>query len=151
MSSVVRAPQQRISKAFVCFTDNLGSGGGGPVHRLANFSEQLAEYATAVSATLYTVANESALESLLNALGGGPSNNFKVPAGNAVTDMGKTVTVQVASDPSVSAEFQLVAIDAAECEDATTTVINGIGYINTKITRGASMSQSVGYTYFARI
>jgi hypothetical protein len=147
MSSVIRAPQQRISKAFVCFTDSLGSGGGGPVHRLANFSARLAQYATAVSATLYTVASESDLESLLSGLGGGPSNNFKVPAGNAVTDMGKTVTVQVAGDPSVSAEFQLVAIDAAECDEAGTTVINGVGYINTKITRGASMSQNSGFTY----
>lgn len=148
MSSVIRAPQQRITKSLVALA-GIGGGSNGPVHRLANFSAQLAEYATAVSATLYTVPSQQSLQNFLGSLSGG-GNNFYVPSGNVVTDMGKTVTVQVVGNASVSAEFQLVAVDAADSYDSATAT-TGRGYINTKITRGDGMDQSEGLTYFARI
>lgn len=149
MSSVVRAPQQRISKSLVAL-GAIGANNGGIVHRPAHFFDGLdSAGAVAVSATLYTVANTADLESLLSNIGGGegPTTNYFVAKGNVVTDMGKTITVQVVSNASVSAEFQLVSVDTSE----SNTNPPGVGYINTRISRGSPMSVTTGLTYFARI
>ena len=146
MSSVIRAPQQRLTKSLVAL-GGIGANNGGVVHGKDAFFAAL-EYvsAVAVSASLYTVASNDKLNELLVRLRTN-GDNRTVDRGNVATDMGKTVNVQVAGSSPASAEFQLVAVDTAE--DNELPPISG--YANTRIVRADNMDQSDGLTYFARI
>ena len=142
MSSIARGPAQRVSKNLVAIADQAA------IHKPSNFFEELANRATKVSATVYTIANDSDFEDFLSSLAGGGGNNWYVDEGRVVTDFGQTVTVSVAGE-AMTAVFQRVGVNT-NSSLSTDFAPTNIGYAIINRTFNDN-SNSNGRIRFARI